>query len=207
MNDHFVTVAKNVRVKIPVGACRFTATVARVDSEDEAKAVIEQVSAEFNDATHNAYAFKIGLGDEALCRQSDANEPSGTAGPPMLQAIENAGLSNVVVVGTRYFGGVKLGIGGLVRAYRACAEAGLAEAGTRTEVLMLSQMLHAPYDLLGNVMREISAADGEVDGVDYSDDGVTVNIRIPQSQSEHFNVQIQEVTRGKVSVEDGHTNG
>ena len=119
------TVAQTVRVKISVGACRFFASVARTEREEEAKAFIERVCTEFPDANHHAYAYKIGLEDEALCRQSDAGEPSGTAGPPILQAIEYAGLTNVTVVATRYFGGVKLGIGGLVRAYRACADAGL----------------------------------------------------------------------------------
>lgn len=199
------TVAQNVRVKIPVGACRFFASVAKTESEEEAKAFVERVCAEFPDATHNAYAYKLGLGDGAICRQCDAGEPSGTAGPPMLQAIEHAGLTNVTVVATRYFGGVKLGIGGLVRAYRTCADAGLAEAGRITAVCMSSLYVKITYELLGPVMREIAAGSGVVDGVDYQADGVAVTCRVPVHHTEQVKAQIIEATRGKANVEIGHT--
>ena len=133
MSNSFLTVARSVQVKLPVGACRFIASVSRVDKEKEAKSFIRKISSHFHDATHNAYAYKIGFGDSAISRQSDDSEPAGTAGK-RCYAIESAGLTNVVIVATRYFGSVKLGIGGLIRAYRACAEAGLEEAGRQKEV-------------------------------------------------------------------------
>ncbi|MDW7652460.1 MAG: YigZ family protein [Bacillota bacterium] len=205
MNDRYDTVRRTVRVKLPVGACRFIASVGRVNSEEEAKAFIEEVSGEFSDATHNAFAYKVGVGDGAVCRQSDAAEPAGTAGAPMLQAIEHAGLTNVAVVGTRYFGGVKLGIGGLVRAYRACAEAGLAEAGKKTEICYEALCVQVPYDEMGAVMRELAVVGGEVDKIDYTADGVNVICRVPLNAAALLKEQIADVTRGKAKVEFGHT--
>jgi uncharacterized YigZ family protein len=206
MKDKYLTPASNIRVKIPVGACRFIASVARVESEMEAKAFIEKVSTEFNDATHNAYAYKIGSGYGAVSRQYDAAEPPGTAGLPLLQAIEHAGLTNVVLVGTRYFGGVKLGIGGLIRAYRACADAGLAEAGATEVVRMIPFVLETPYDLMGNIMTEIASSNGEVDGTEYSAHGVQVRARVPAHAYENFALRVRETTRGKVCPEMVHTN-
>lgn len=200
MNDRFETVAREARVKVPVGACRFIASVARTDNEEAARDFIARVSAEFHDATHNAYAYVIGLGDRAIKRQSDAAEPVGTAGPPMLSAIENAGLTNVTVVGTRYFGGVKLGIGGLVRAYRMCAEAGLAEAGRLELVKMSAFKILAPYDALGAVMREIAAQGGSVKQVDYDESGAVVEGEVPLSREETLSQGVVEATAGKAAV-------
>lgn len=206
MTDRYDTVAKDVRVKIAVGACRFLASVARTDTEEEAKSFIERVSNEFNDATHNAYAYKIGVGEMALVRQNDAAEPTGTAGPPILQAIENEGLTNVTVVGTRYFGGVKLGIGGLIRAYRSCADSGLAEAGRITEISMEPLLVRVSYDLLGTVIREVATVGGEVDGVDYDENGVSVRAKIPLRGMDVLQEQLINHTRGKIDLVFGHTN-
>ncbi|NLM51943.1 MAG: YigZ family protein [Firmicutes bacterium] len=204
MNDSLITVARNVRVKIPVGACRFIASVARTDTEEEAKAFIAQVAKEFHDATHNAYAYKIGLGDMAITRQSDDAEPAGTAGPPMLQTIEHAGLTNVTIVGTRYFGGVKLGIGGLIRAYRACAEAGLKEAGRKKEIFKFKLQIRVPYEWLGTVLKDIPSFRGKVVDVEYEAKGVNVICLVPVSAREALIAQITENTRGKAEIL-GHT--
>lgn len=200
MNDCFTTVAQNVRVKIPVGACRFLASVARTDSEEAARDFIARVCGEFTDATHNAFAYKIGMGDNAVARYSDDGEPAGSAGPPMLQAIESAQLTNVTVVGTRYYGGVKLGIGGLVRAYRACTEAGLAEAGRSREVALSCLTVTVPYELLGTVIRELAACGGDVETVDYHECGVTVTGKIPAAAIDAVRVQMTEATRGKAYI-------
>ncbi|MCR3922973.1 MAG: YigZ family protein [Firmicutes bacterium] len=207
MSDRFDTIAAPVRVKIAVGACRFFASVTRTDSEEEAKAFIEQVSHEFHDATHNAYAYKLGIGDLAITRQSDAAEPSGTAGPPMLQAIEQAGLTNITVVGTRYFGGVKLGIGGLIRAYRSCAEAGLADAMRVREIFYQPVTVSISYELVGAVLREIEICDGKIDTVKYGEHGAIVLALLPLAALPTMQIQMQETTRGKADVSLGHTNG
>lgn len=192
----YLTIGKNTRVKISVGACKFIASVGFCQSEDEAKAFIEMVSNEFADATHNVYAYRIGTGDKNISRFSDAGEPVGTAGPPILSAIENAGLTNVVIVGTRYFGGVKQGIGGLIRAYRACAEVGLKEAGIKKKILYIRYRIIFPYDYIGQVMNEIPSFEGEIQKVDYSSE-VTVEFRMPPGKMKAFQERFKNITRGK----------
>ena len=127
MSNYIITVARSVQVKLPVGACRFIASVSRVDKEKEAKSFIRKISSHFHDATHNAYAYKIGFGDSAISRQSDDGEPAGTAGKPLPQAIESAGLT----IGHSchpLLRRCKTGNRRIDQAYRACAEAGLGEA-------------------------------------------------------------------------------
>ncbi len=192
----YLTIEKDSRVKISVGACRFIASVGFCQSEDEAKSFIEQVKEQFSDATHNAYAYRIGTGDMVINRTSDADEPAETAGPPLLSAIENAGFTNVVIVGTRYFGGVKLGIGGLIRAYRACGEAGLKEAGVKKKVLYRSCRLIFSYDHIGQVMNEIPSFEGEIQKVDYSSE-VTVKFSLPSGSLNAFRERFKDITRGK----------
>lgn len=198
--DCYLTIKKEVRVKIAVGACRFIASVGSCGSEKQAKEFIQQVKEEFSDATHNAFAYSIGTGDHAILRNSDADEPVGTAGPPLLSAIDKVGLTNVVVVGTRYFGGVKLGIGGLIRAYRACGEAGLKEAGVRRKVITRDYTIAIPYDYIGQVMREISGYQGEVAAVRY-DSSVEIDIVIPAKNYEGFKNKLNDITQGQGKIE------
>lgn len=194
--DCYLTIEKDVRVKIAVGACRFIASVAFCSSEEQARDFISRVKEEFSDATHNAFAYKIGLGDEAITRTSDADEPVGTAGPPLLSAIEKTKVTNVVIVGTRYFGGVKLGIGGLIRAYRACGQAGLEKAGVRERVFKKEYTLVIPYDFIGQVMKEISGLQGEVTGVRYGT-SVEIDTVLLPGNFEHFQKKVSDVTRGQ----------
>ena len=110
---------------------RFIANVAPVSSEEEATAFIESIRKKYYDARHNCPAFIIGRNRE-LTRCSDDGEPSGTAGKPILEVLLSAGVTNVAVVVTRYFGGTLLGTGGLVRAYTQATKEGLADAGIAT---------------------------------------------------------------------------
>jgi putative IMPACT (imprinted ancient) family translation regulator len=105
----YKTVAAAVRTKTAVGACRFYASLSFCRTE-EARSFLQKVREELTSATHHAYAFRLGVGDKLLARCDDDGEPAGTAGPPMLAVLEKADLTNVIVVGTRYFGGVKLGV-------------------------------------------------------------------------------------------------
>ncbi len=194
--SYYLTVKKEVKVKVPVGACRFIASVGYSQEEKEARAFIQGVKEEFFDATHNAFAYKVGMGDSVITRTSDAHEPAGTAGPPLLSAIESAGLTNVVIVGTRYFGGVKLGIGGLIRAYRCCGEAGIKEAGTIKKRLLKKHEIIFDYDYIGQVMNEISSFHGEMQNVDYSS-RVKIQVLLPPENLEDFKGKFKDITRGK----------
>ncbi len=201
--EMYTTVARAVRVRVPVGLCRFFASVREINSELEAKDFIDTVSKEFADATHNAWAYKIGYGDQSICRSSDDGEPVNTAGPPMLQAIEGQGLTNVVVVGTRYFGGVKLGVGGLIRAYRDTAQAGLAEAGRRQEIIMIPiTVVNVDYAYLGDVLREIESYRGIIDTLAY-DEQVTVKANVRPADVADLQKRVVDLTRGQAELEVG----
>lgn len=195
------TVANSARVKIPVGLCRFFASVAEVTDETAARQFIADVTSEFADANHSAWAYKLGWGDRAICRQSDDGEPANTAGAPMLQVIEGAGLSNVVVIASRYFGGVKLGVGGLIRAYRDCAQAGLQAAGVRTELIQQEVLVRElDYAILGEVLREIESIHGSILAIDYQL-RVTVRALIQPKFRVALSSRITDITRGQGQLE------
>lgn len=112
----YITIANEFRTEYVIEKSHFIATIAPVSNESEAQAFIQRISKEFWDATHNCTAYAIGPRQEQQ-RSSDNGEPSGTAGKPMLEVLKKTGITNVAVVVTRYFGGIKLGAGGLIRAY------------------------------------------------------------------------------------------
>ncbi|UNC92596.1 IMPACT family protein [Candidatus Contubernalis alkaliaceticus] len=197
--DYYLTIKKEARIKIAVGACRFIASVGFCGSEKQARDFIQRVKEEFSNATHNAFAYRIGTGEDTIVRTSDADEPVGTAGPPILSSIDKVGLTNVVVVGTRYFGGVKLGIGGLIRAYRACSEAGLKEAGVEKKVITRNYTIIIPYDYIGQVINEISGFQGEVTAVRY-DTLVEIDNVMPPKNYESFTNKLNDITRGQAKI-------
>ena len=116
MSEPFLTIAKNTSNEMVIKKSRFICSIARVTSDEAAQQFINQISTENRKATHNCYAYMVGDRDQ-IQRESDNGEPSGTAGVPILESLQLAKLHNVVAVVTRYFGGIKLGGGGLVRAY------------------------------------------------------------------------------------------
>ena len=134
-------------------ASRFLGFAVRVASPNEAEALVDRLRREFHDATHVAFAFKVGAGHAAAVRASDAGEPSGTAGRPILAAIEGAGLTDAAVAVVRYFGGTKLGTGGLARAYRLAAERALAAAGAETVYETVRIEVRCPHAKPGTVRR------------------------------------------------------
>ncbi len=197
------TIARAVRIRLPVGNCRFFASVQTCLSEEEARNFIDEVSQEFRDANHNAWGFKIGSGDSALIKYSDDREPANTAGAPIIQAIEGAGLTNCVVVVTRYFGGVKLGVGGLIRAYRQSAAVVLAEAGVcETEVRVDIFIGRLTYPVLGTVMHELESLKAEIVSVEYTDE-VAIHARIYPAAVAGLRVKVTDLTRGQGVVEHG----
>ncbi len=189
------TVSSRSRVKIAVGACRFICSLSPGETEEEANAFINLVKEELPGATHHAYAYRLGLGEKLLARFSDDGEPALTAGPPMLGVLEKEALTNVVLVGTRYFGGVKLGIGGLVRAYRSCALAGVREALICEKELQTDFKIRVPYDYLGGVMKEIEAREGKVLDFIYRQD-VQISGRVPLREKKTLISRVIDVSRG-----------
>lgn len=157
--------------ELVVSRSRFLARVCRVEDEESARAFIADVRAELHDARHHCTAFVIGP-DAALRRSNDDGEPSGTAGRPMLEVLTGREVSDVVAVVTRWFGGVLLGTGGLVRAYGDATAAALEVAGTRGRVRWQQARVVAPIAEVGTMESRLRR-DTDVVDVTYEADRVT----------------------------------
>ena len=194
--DCYYVPRKPVRARIAVGACRFIGTLAPVSGEEEAQELIQAVRKEFPDATHHAYALSIGCGASLIERCHDDGEPALTAGAPMLQVFKGAGLSDLVMVGTRYFGGVKLGIGGLTRAYSACARACLEQAELAEKEKRFKFNLAVGYEHLGAVLRYLEGCGGGIIGIEYGEQAA-VTATLPHDRAEKARADFLELTRGQ----------
>lgn len=191
---------REVRRESIVVNSRFIATLAPALSVDEAKAFLVRIKAEFADATHNVPAYIIGHGASSIMHCTDAGEPSGTAGRPMLAVLQGSGLGDVAVVVTRYFGGTLLGTGGLVRAYGDAVRQ-VVEAVPRGEKVQThTVMLDYAYNLVERVRRLAAAHRGEVIGEDFAAQ-VTMTARFPVQTLDGFQHELSEMTNGSVQAE------
>lgn len=155
--------------EILIANSRFIATIGRSGTVEQAKDFIRDVSSHFADATHNIPVFRVGSGASVTTHCSDAGEPSGTAGRPALAVLEGSGLSDAVLVISRYFGGTKLGTGGLVKAYSAAARAAV-EGVPRAQKLFASRAgLELPYNLYDQVTRTIRQHAGVIEKERFTD--------------------------------------
>jgi uncharacterized YigZ family protein len=153
MSDERIVPAREGRAEVRERASRFLAFAYPVSNPDEAAEVVSRLRREYHDSTHVAFAWSVGSGRAASRRSSDAGEPSGTAGKPIASAIESAGISDVLVAVVRYFGGTKLGTGGLSRAYREAAERAISAAGSRIVRETSLVVVTCPYEKLGALRR------------------------------------------------------
>ena len=151
MIDQFRTVYRGGTGEIVEKKSRFIATVRLVESEEEALSCLEALRKKYWDARHNCFVYIIGENQETV-RCSDDGEPSGTAGRPMLDVVQGAGLRNVLVVVTRYFGGTLLGTGGLVRAYTAAAKAGVEASEVIEKIPAVQFLVKVTYNQIGTLL-------------------------------------------------------
>ncbi len=177
---------------------RFIGYAMPVETEEAAIQFIESIRKKHWDATHNCYAYQIGPHDE-IQKSNDDGEPSGTAGKPILEVIKKEGLKNVVVVVTRYFGGIMLGAGGLVRAYGQSAGAGLHAAGIVTRSLLQTVHIGIDYTWLGKIENEILQAGHFIDHIEYLD-RVRVTALVPVEATESFTKLIANATHGQAEL-------
>ena len=198
--ESYLTLARGWRHEgEKIKGSRFIADVAPVGSAEAAEDFVGGVRAAFPDATHHCFAYRI---TEKIFRSADDGEPSGTAGRPMLQAIDGRGLVEVVAVVTRYYGRTKLGAGGLVRAYSSAAAAALDQAGVRTVVRTQDLRVEHPYEVSGEVQSVLVALGLTPVASEY---GVTVRftLRVPVAQAESVVRELTERTAGRCSVAKG----
>jgi len=189
------------QVEYEVRRSRFIASVARTASELEAADFIDGISTEHGTASHNVYAYRVGLG-VPIERYSDDGEPSGTAGPPALEVLKQRGLLNVTVVVTRYFGGVKLGGGGLVRAYSHACSVGVDAAQEVSWVAYRELGARVDYTSHGRVEYLIRQARCPVLNVEYTSE-VTIRFRVRYDEVARWETDLLELTSGGADIFHG----
>jgi uncharacterized YigZ family protein len=189
--------AQEIRRELIVSNSRFISTLAPVFSVDEAKAFISRIKTEFPDASHNVPVYLIGHGDSETAHCSDAGEPSGTAGRPALTVLRGSGLGDIAVVITRYFGGTKLGTGGLVRAYSEAVRMVVEVVPRAEKVLTHTIMLVFPYTYLERVRLLVTSLDGTVLDEEFTAD-VTLTARLRVEALPAFQASLSDLTKGKV---------
>ena len=174
----------------------FIGHVWRVESEEEARAHIEATKKKHYDARHNCWCYIIRGG---AVRYSDDGEPQGTAGQPMLNVFQREGVENVCCVVTRYFGGILLGAGGLVRAYTQSAKDALDAAGISVVRRWVAMEVPCSYAMFERARLEVAAFDGVIENVDYGAD-VVLSALLPEERAEEFAAHILDVSAGAIEV-------
>ena len=196
----FKTIKENGQVQEEIKKSRFICHAKRVYSEEEARDFITAVKKEHYKATHNCSAFIVGERSE-IKRTNDDGEPSGTAGVPMLGVLENHNLTNVCVVVTRYFGGIKLGAGGLIRAYAGSVALAVKEIGIieiKEQAGIAIQMSYAQYQEYSNFLREHKLTEIDTNFTDQID---TI-IYVDKEEKENIKSALVEFFNGKVTLTD-----
>ena len=200
MLEDYNTVANRASEEIIEKKSRFIASVCPVASEDEARAFIEEIRKKYWDARHHVFAYSVGL-EQELHRQSDDGEPAGTGGLPVLQVITGFHLKNTVVVVTRYFGGILLGTGGLVRAYGRAAKDGLLTAGILQKILYQKYLLYMEYPMLGKIRYEIEEGGYVLYDIAYSEQ-VLITALVQAQYCGAFRTRMVEAANGKIIIEE-----
>lgn len=201
MQATYKTIKTDVLAETEIKKSRFLCHLKRVTSEEEAKAFIQGIKKEHWKANHNCSAYLIGEHSE-IQRSSDDGEPSGTAGVPMLEVLKKNDLINVCVVVTRYFGGIKLGAGGLIRAYSHAVSHGLQAVGLVMGKLQQEISLDLDYSLLGKLQN--SLPETTIKETIFAEK-VTVICRVDEEQVENFEAEIIDLLQGQVTITRGAT--
>jgi len=180
--DLFVQPASNVEVELKERRSRFVARLFVAGTEESAKNCVRDISQKYSDATHNCWAYRVGF-PQIHEYWSDAGEPSGTAGKPIEGAIQRADITNTVIVVTRYFGGIKLGVRGLIEAYGGAADMAIQKAGRATKRLCRMALVKTPYEHVSGLMRQLKEMDVSEDDIETTyGEHVDLSVPVPASQ-------------------------
>ncbi|MCR4404755.1 MAG: IMPACT family protein [Candidatus Acetothermia bacterium] len=195
--DEYRTIRGPTSVKLVRKGSRFIALAHPVGSAEEAARLLKEIRARYHDATHHCYAYRVVTDDGIAASSADGGEPARSAGLPILRAIEARGLLNTLVVVVRYFGGTKLGLGGLIRAYGDAAREALAQAEVMTEVRKARLALRYPLELTGEVMCLVNQYRAEIEEQDYRE-GQRLVVSLPASLIAELRHALSEATSGRV---------
>ena len=191
MSDEYKTIIGTTESKLVVKKSRFFGLATSAGTIQGTKEFLGLVQEKYPNASHYCYAYSIGSGRERREYATDAGEPRNSAGPPILAAVTASQLLNVICVVIRYYGGINLGIGGLIRAYGQCTRECLANAKIETQIFYKTLQVRTPYEQIGSVLKLCSRLGGKVINVEY-DQHATVHLQIRQREIENF----QENLRG-----------
>jgi uncharacterized YigZ family protein len=197
--DAYMTIAGPGTSQIKIKGSKFIGHAVPVKNGDEAAEFIAKINKQFYDATHNCTAYKIGVDKTVEFRYNDNGEPGGTAGLPMYQAIENRNMTDVAVVVTRYFGGTKLGKGGLVRAYSESAAATL-DAAPALKIYIYNEFeLQFAYTRMGEISHFIESLDGKIRESNFTTD-VNLRVAVRHSRCADFQTRLIELTQSRIQI-------
>lgn len=196
--DSYLTIAEGAASEIKIKGSRFLGFAYPVQNFEEAEGILAALRKEHWGANHHCYAIKI---DERWFRYSDDGEPSGTAGKPMYDTLVGFSVEKVMVVSVRYFGGTKLGTGGLVKAYSESVHETLVSAKIVETILRDRLVLVHSYDQTSLVMHHISKFDAEISATDYGDD-VTLTLAVRKSETAALRRVLVEVSNGQIVFHD-----
>ncbi len=201
MKERYITLAGEASAEIIEKRSRFIATVKPVETEAEALVFLNELRQKYWDATHNVYAYV--LEENQLARYSDDGEPGGTAGMPVLDILRREGLSNLIVVVTRYFGGTLLGTGGLVHAYSKSAKAGIEAAGKFEMILCQELTLDCAYTLWGMLQNQLSKYPDIIQGEALYTERVSLPLYLPLGEVDGFSSHIVDQLNGQIAITQG----
>lgn len=199
MSNHYYTVKKTIENEYVVQKSKFISHVMRVHDEEEAQSRIQAISKEHWKANHNCYAYVIG-DTSHIQKASDNGEPSGTAGAPILEVLKKQELRDTLVVVTRYFGGIKLGAGGLIRAYSTATSSGIKAAGIIERLPVSIYTVTFDYSFWGAVENQLKPAPYILRETSYTEN-VTLELGIRESDVPGFEPWIQNLCNGQVAID------
>ncbi|PAD41054.1 YigZ family protein [Shouchella clausii] len=201
MLPNYYTVKQAGEHEIIIQKSRFIAHFSRAETEEKALAFIDSIKKQHWQATHNCSAYLIGE-QNLIQKANDDGEPSGTAGVPMLEVLKKRNLKDTAVVVTRYFGGIKLGAGGLIRAYGGAVSEGLNAVGIVERTLMRLVHTTIDYTWLGKIENEIRQSPYFLQGIDYLDN-VVIRTYVKEAETVTFQQWMTEQTNGQAKLSEG----
>ncbi|HOR41924.1 MAG TPA: YigZ family protein [Atribacterota bacterium] len=201
--NYFQTVARSAKFENIIKKSRFIALVQGIETEPEVRSFLKEAAQKYPDAAHHCWAYRLDSGKNKISQYSDGGEPANSAGPPILQAIKQEQLTNVIVLVIRYFGGIKLGKSGLIKAYRDTARSGLQQAGKKRSYPWQEFIIEGiEYQSLGTILQSIESKSGKIDDILYGD-RVKISALLPEIELEWLQQLINNVTQGKAGLKIG----
>lgn len=200
--DSYLTIKKNAEIEIKIKGSKFIGRVFSSESEDEAISILENIRKKQYDATHHCFAYRTGLGKEIIFRYSDDGEPSGTAGRPIYDRLEGQNLTNLILIVTRYYGGTKLGTGGLTHAYSDAAKQVLDKAGSLEKFITEQIPMVLAFADYSPAERLILQIGGKIVESDFSDI-VKLTVEIRFSLAAKLKSSLIDLTSGRIKIDEG----